>query len=666
MHSNRRDKAENAALRQFQAECSEIVNDVSRILDDAGENTCYTGYFHAFPPWTKVDLSTGDVSFSEKLSNQLHIFDDQFLSKIRFDVATYRDKRCVFLHFSSKADFDFFVQNSSIPLQRLYGKSAFDGAWTRMECLNIIEWYNYPSTLGKDRIIKDGDVRKLLNKHYASFLSNIRVINIDRNTGLIRVEFSRDITSSELDQIRSHPYAKADKVSVSGLWFNKLYSCRHCSSTAHHHQNCKRAKALYQICHTNRIYKPEGLKSLAKLVGATSATLGIPYSAESVQKTSSKAITFIYNSKRALLDKKEINLSFVSRRCPPNGPYGSQLAYLSDLDAFCGRCAWRKNSRSCNCDKLTMLNEGLKLSDFMDPRPAPDDPGNAKPANPNPPKSPPKPAPKSKPYKPNPQSQSKPNPQSHSKPNPPAQAVFPQAFQKLPPPKPPDPMSQGQAAKPPPKPPIIKETITELKDVRTSEELKAYVKFHGAEYKRGVIKENVTKAFLADIQGHKQWESFKSRSEAVFGDTINFPGIGFSYGSPEKFRKASFWKPSISEAASEIAVAFGNIMPPNLGAVESYQAGDACPRHKDREKECREEGYTIIIAVGGPRIFKFANQLHKGPNYIECDFHMADGDVMYIPKVLNYGKHSVFHYKEKTGSPHYSLVLKHAKPPSMF
>ena len=141
MHSNRRDKAENAALRQFQAECSEIVNDVSRILDDAGENTCYTGYFHAFPPWTKVDLSTGDVSFSEKLSNQLHIFDDDFLSKIRFDVATYRDKRCVFLHFSSKADFDFSSRTVPSHFRDYTGKvpsMVLGRAWSVLTSLNGI------------------------------------------------------------------------------------------------------------------------------------------------------------------------------------------------------------------------------------------------------------------------------------------------------------------------------------------------------------------------------------------------------------------------------------------------------------------------------------------------------------------------------------------------
>ena len=632
----RREQAENAALRQFQSDCSEIVNDVTRVLDDPGENTTYTGYFHAFPPWTKVDLSNGDVSFSKKLSEELQNFQSDFLSQIKFDVATYRDQRCVFFHFPSKNAFNFFVNNCSIPLQRLYGKAPFDGAWTRMECLNIVEWFNFPESLGQDQIKKLGDLRKTLSKHFLSFLNDIRVINVNRNSAFLRIEFSRDITSEELDKIRANQFIKGEKVSVSGLWFNKHYQCRHCASTSHHHNNCPRAKAIYQIVHTNRVYKPEDLGTVAKLVGANSCVIGIPF--DPIQKSSGKAITFIYNSKKALLDRKDINLSFVRRRCPPNGPYGSQVVYLSDLDSYCGRCSWRKNSRSCHCNEISMHREGAKLLDFIEKYDAP--------------------ARKSDKAAP----EAAPSQNADQKPAPAPKASLP-AQQQKPPEGPP---ARKSPAPPAFKDPIIKEAVPDLKDIRTPEELKAYVKFHGAEYKRGLITDDVTKAFLSDIEKHSKWESFQNRSEAVFGDTINFPGIGFSYGTPLKFRKADYWKSSIAQAASDIAVGFGDIMPPNLGAVQSYQAGDACARHKDREKECREEGYTVIVAIGGPRIFKFANRLKKGDGYVECSFHMADGDVMYIPKCLNYGKHSVYHYKDKTNSPHFSLVLKHAKAPSMF
>ena len=228
------------------------------------------------------------------------------------------------------------------------------------------------------------------------------------------------------------------------------------------------------------------------------------------------------------------------------------------------------------------------------------------------------------------------------------------------PPPPPAPNIQGaQAAPDSGKPPPL------LRDVKSNEELKSYVEAHGVRYYRTEIPSEVIKLLKRDIETIGCWESFPNRSEAVFGDTINFPKVGYSYGTPRKFYAARFWKPSMAQVASEIAVRFPNCYPPNLTPIIRYEAGQAFPPHKDRSPECKTNGYTIIVAIG-PRDFKFSNQREKGAGYVECTYHMSDGDVLYIPKELHWGKFSCYHFTEKTDTQHFSVVLKNAKPPSLF
>ena len=219
----RKDAEERARIREFQERCDEITNDASRILEDPGSACAYTGYFKACFPWISVDLKSGDVKFSDKLCVELQNFSDDFLQAIKWDVVTFRGRRCIFVTFPSKDAFFKLAQNTTIPLQRLFGKSSFDGAWTSMECLNIIEWFNFPQALSVDQMRKTGDARVELEKHFSKFLTDIRVIDVDRKTSFARIEFDRDLTSEDLANIRSHPYAPKEKVKVSGLWFNKHY-----------------------------------------------------------------------------------------------------------------------------------------------------------------------------------------------------------------------------------------------------------------------------------------------------------------------------------------------------------------------------------------------------------------------------------------------------------
>jgi len=655
----RREANERARLRKLQGKWNDITNDAARILEDPGDDVEYTGFFKACPPWITVDLESGDVNFSQKLSAELHQFSDEFLTAIKWDVADFRGRRCIFATFPSKQAFFDMAHKTTVPLQRLYGKSSFDGAWTTMECLNIIEWFNFPQDLGFDCVRKLGDLRKALEQHFSAFLPNIKVVNVDRKPTFLRIEFSRDLSTDDVAAMKANPYTRGESVSVSGLWYNGLYQCRFCGSSAHHHNTCPQAKAVYQIVHTNRVYKPKDLKPLAKLVGASQATLGVAYS--TVQKTSCKTVTFIYNSKKALLDKEEINLSFVSKRCPPNGPYGSVVCNFQDLDSYCGKCGWRRNSSACQCKHLEVIKSNINILSWLKPKAAI---GScvkvSRPAQP-----PPKFGPQTKPKSSSPASQngsqaSKPIPNPPPKPNASSQ---PQQIQR----PNPAPNIRSNPANPQLSSPApdIKQSPPQLSDVKTERSFRKFLEYHGVRYRQGIIPHEVIRSLRHDIENTKNWKSYASRSEAVYGDVLNFPGIGYTYGTPPTFHPAAWWPTSFSELSSEIAARFSDVPMPNLTPVIKYEAGQSFPRHKDKSKECKEAGYTFVVAIG-PRVFKFCNQREKSSGYIETEFPMADGDVLYIPKCMNWGKNSVFHFTEPTNTQHFSVVLKKAKAPSLF
>jgi len=311
-----------------------------------------------------------------------------------------------------------------------------------------------------------------------------------------------------------------------------------------------------------------------------------------------------------------------------------------DLKSLCGKCGRRATSNECQCEGLNVLQTGLKIKAQIKPAPAkkPSAPPNLIRA------PPPKPS----------------VPQGFVQ-SPPSEDMKTDEVAPPPPPKP------VQAARPrePPDPGIkLKEQLVpKLVDVRTDEQLRFYLSWFGAEYKQDAIPRNITKKLEKELKSIEDWDTFHNHSESVYGNTDLYKGLGFSYGTPLRFREAKRWTPALAELSSEISLVFPDIHDPiNLTAVQRYMSGQSCNRHKDREPECRDSGFTIIVALG-PREFTFSNKLHKGPGYVEVPFKMNTGDAIFIPRELNYGSTSLFHYKKPAEGDHYTIVLKSAKPP---
>ena len=216
-------------MQQFEQEVNDVLWDKDRILEDPGPNGEYAGFFPARHPWIEIDTKSGDVIFSSKLRSELSKFSDDFLAK-DFSLVEHNGQRCIFFTFKTKKDFIFFTSNCNIPLRRLYGRAVNGvcGCWMHSDLLNIFDWFNYPVELDEFHTRKLGDVRKALNVHFQNFLTDIRVINVDRpkHGANLRVEFSRDISTTELSLIESHAYKRGEPVIACGLYYNNLYkSC---------------------------------------------------------------------------------------------------------------------------------------------------------------------------------------------------------------------------------------------------------------------------------------------------------------------------------------------------------------------------------------------------------------------------------------------------------
>ena len=650
MAARRKERRANAEMEEFEQDVKDVLFDDERILVDPGKNGEYAGFFPARHPWIEIDPNTSDVIFSEKLRKELSFFPDDFLRR-DFDLAEHNGQRCIFFNFQTKKDFIHFTTNCTIPLRRLYGRATEGvcGSWIKADLLNIINWFNYPVELDEFHTRRLGDLRKMLDKHFQSFLNNIRVIHVDRprHGANLRIEFSRDISIDELHTIEAKPYRGGDPVSVSGLWYNKLYKCRYCASTNHHHKACVKAKSVYQTLYTNQVWRQADLSALAKEVGSSECCLGsfLPGGKPNRTKDKCQFITFCFHSKEALLEKRSHNLSLVKKFAKPKN--GCKIWTIGDLPGLCQTCGRRKTSTDCHCESLNILQKGLKIKDQLQLQVQAS--GNQAGAPP-------------RQFGPLPQHNPSGNDASLSAPvsdvkmaEPPPPP--PKAVKGLPPKKPPDPGIVGIG--------LDASLTPKLSDVQTKKQFAHYLTWHGMEFTKNGVTKSVTKKALSELSSISGWQRYHNHSEIVFGDVDNYKGLGYSYGSPLRFHKAQRWTPALSELSSEISLLFPDIKAPlNLTAVQRYEDGQYCNRHRDREPECKDTGFTILVALG-PREFCFANKQNKDSEYVESGpFKMNTGDVMYISRELNYGESSCFHFKKPAKGTHYTIVLKSAKPPS--
>ena len=450
---------------------------------------------------------------------------------------------------------------------------------------------------------------------------DLRIIKSYRKHTFIELDFNRDLTIAEVQKLRQQPIrgqmgfpkqTKEVRMHCSGLFGNPTYQCYHCNGNDHLPNECPAAQEEFYVFHVGCLFsRDEGL-ALREELGASKVTIGTIHSQNT--KFFSDHLTVTYPNDNVLISNASALKQFVHRyKCTARARYKR-----SDFLNVCKHCGHHKCSSMCQCDYINRPFQSISASERLriENQQADDMEINMAPFDPWP-----------------------------SAPDRKGAAHANQAKTKVQP--------VGKAPK----------------DFTSEQDVEDHLIKHGLVFEKAAVPLELCKAARRHLESSTSgWSKAGNQNyvEKFVGATDLHPDMAISYHNGSARRKAERWHPTIETVVKTAAAKVSRPQQPIScnGALLNRFDGDrntGAP-HMDREPECAKSGYTMICAIEA-RDFYFQNTRNpQDCNHQRRKICMSDGDVLLIPRALNYGRNTaIFHRKGAglEGGTHFSIVGKH-------
>ena len=469
-------------------------------------------------------------------------------------------------------------------------------------------------------------------KVFGNQLFPITIIRIRRQRFSLEMEFSRDLSDRDVENLRKVEIEK-HRLSVHGLFGNKHYSCPCCGSKNHLPRECPVASTKHVVMHYDYFLSSKDLRFIQRRTGCHDICLGTPVSKP--KRPYMNHVTVSYKSEASLLKCKDKLQAYA---------HDAQIGY-SDLWTqpqwvnCCEECGQNRASDFCECGSVKSAGPIMSAEEFIQgPKAGPGMPSEW-----------------------NPWAR-----QDHAE------------FIKI----------QKERDIDPPEDVKFEDTENELESLQTG----AISKSANSALSRpsaGNHSSNVSKPFIEELTDKglkifnipekllkpvkKALETSKSGwrstgnsrySEKILGPTNMFKEkMGISYDKNQKFRPAVKWSLQFEALAREASVitSAGSVDKTsiNLFICNRYDSVDQeGGLHADLEPQCHPKS-SVIIPIG-PRIFHLQNKKDtSAPGFKSTTITLDSGQMLLIPPNLNEGPDQIFHRKGKgLAGQHFTLVGK--------
>ena len=670
---NRPKNRKAKGARAFNARCKTMLRDKSRKLRPPNKKRLYTGILHARHPYITRDQSTNKiiVPAGGELDAQLSVLPIDILRSIEYDTANVENSNYIYFFCKQRSDFDKLLKLTNLPIRRFRGKgNSIKGKWPSSLLLNCFRCKPVPDFCHMPNLSTE-KLFLVARDYFLNIFPNARLVNVYYNQfrGYLDVEFASDFSPAEAMIVEKRCHGAFQ-------YRTPYYKCMHCGSSAHHQNDCTRAAEKYCVIISQDTFYTDTFSEHLKASGATRGCVGL-YNNSYVHRAANFC-TLIYADDAELDRNADNHYKWLE-------PHGLEQDIFSfkELSMLCGQCGRDPDSKLCDCKDLGLASQLPSLLERFPKHNVCDQLSinnsfAIKGAAPSPPSKPVGhvPAPNApvaaKPSRPIPFGPA-------NKPSTPSRDV---KFMEVDSVKVEAMDTEETIPATAPREDLPKHAVfgslstsdfgltPTIENVNSKDEFEFFLKFHGVTHMTGALDANVTQNLYGVVEKANPWTVYDNRAEHVCGDADLYNNLGISYGTPARFHKAKQWPPELLTVGNEIAAKMSDAdftYAPNLCAIQRYSERQKGPIHRDREPECAESGYTLLVALGD-RTFYFTNHDRRKSGYIEYPVHMSSGDALLIPKRLNFGKFSCFHYKGKGSSSstsskfHYTLVYKTAKP----